>query len=107
MRSRRTGLTEADLILALQKNGIGRPATYALVLEALLKRRYVEHAGGGLAVSGKGRAVLQFLEGNYPQLFSVDFTARMEEMLDEIACKKKSYAAIVGQLWRSMEKTKE
>ncbi len=94
------GMTEADLIAVLQKNGIGRPATYALIMETLIQHSYVESgAGGSLVITPRGKAVLEFLVGRYPQLFSVGFTAKMEEMLDGIAVGRKSYSAIVGHWW--------
>ena len=100
---RQYGMTEADLIAALQKNGIGRPATYALIMETLIQRRYVESGiGGSLVITSRGKAVLEFLVGRYPQLFSVEFTAKMEEMLDGIAGGRKTYSAIVGQLWHKL-----
>jgi DNA topoisomerase-1 len=98
IRVRQQGMTEADLIVMLQKNGIGRPATYALIMETLIQRRYVENAGGILAITPRGRAVLEFLVGRYPQLFSVEFTAKMEEMLDGIVSRKVSYEHVIGQL---------
>ena len=95
IRVREHGMTEADLIALLQKNGIGRPATYALIMETLIQRRYVENAGGNLVITPRGRAVLEFLVSRYPQLFSVEFTAKMEETLDEIASRKYSYAHVL------------
>ena len=103
IRVREHGMTEADLIALLQKNGIGRPATYALIMETLLQRRYVDNAGGSLVITPRGRAVLEFLVGRYPQLFSVEFTAKMEEMLDGISSKKVSYEQTVGWLFQSLK----
>jgi DNA topoisomerase-1 len=100
IRTQRQGMTEAGLIAALQKNGIGRPATYSLILEMLIQRKYAENVSGNLTITPRGRAVLEFLLGRFPQLFSVEFTAKMEEALDGIAGGRKSYATIVGQLWR-------
>ena len=98
IRVREHGMTEADLIAVLQKNGIGRPATYALIMETLIQRRYVENAGGCLVITPRGKAVLEFLLERYPSLFSVEFTAKMEEMLDGIASRRYSYEQVVGQL---------
>ena len=103
IRVRQHGMTEADLIAVLQKNGIGRPATYALIMETLIQRRYVESgAGGSLVITPRGKAVLEFLVERYPQLFSLEFTAKMEEMLDWIAGGRKTYSAVVGQLWHKV-----
>jgi DNA topoisomerase-1 len=97
-------MTEADLIAVLQKYGIGRPATYALIMETLIQRRYVDNASGSsLVITPRGRAVLEFLVGRYPQLFSVEFTAKMEEMLDGISSKKVSYEQTVGWLFQSLK----
>ena len=95
IRVRQYGMTEADLIAVLQKNGIGRPATYALIMETLIQRRYVESVGGNLVMTPRGKAVLEFLLERYPQLFSVEFTAKMEEMLDEVASRKYSYTHVL------------
>ncbi len=96
-------MTEADLIGVRQKNGIGRPATYALILETLIQRRYVEGgSGGSLIVTPLGKAVLELLVSKYPSLFSVGFTAKMEEMLDGIAGKGRCYRVVVGQLWNEV-----
>jgi DNA topoisomerase-1 len=103
IRVREHGMTEADLIALLQKNGIGRPATYALIMETLIQRRYVENAGGSLVITLRGKAVLEFLLERYPSLFSVEFTAKMEEMLDGISSKKVSYEQTVGRLFQSLK----
>jgi DNA topoisomerase-1 len=97
------GMTEADLIAVLQKNGIGRPATYALIMETLIQRRYVEFGSGrSLIVTPRGKAVLEFLVSKYPGLFSVEFTAKMEAELNGIAKKRRSYRMVVGQLWNEV-----
>jgi len=103
IRIRQHGMTEADLIAALQENAIGRPATYALIMETLIQRRYVENAGGSLVITPRGGAVLEFLVGRYPQLFSMEFTAKMEEMLDGISSKKVLYEEVVGRLFQSLK----
>ena len=103
IRIRPHGMTEADLISLMERNGIGRPSTYAFIVDALIERGYVENAGGSLVVTPRGRAVLEFLVDRYPSLFSVQFTARMEEMLDGIAARKNSYEPVVGQLHRSLK----
>jgi DNA topoisomerase-1 len=96
-------MSEAGLIAALQKNGIGRPATYSLIIEMLLQRKYAECVSGNLTITPRGRAVLEFLVSRFPQLFSVEFTAKMEEMLDGIASKKVSYEQVVGRLFQSLK----
>jgi DNA topoisomerase IA len=68
-----------------------------------LQRNYVERAGdGSLNITLRGRAVLEFLLERYPSLFSVEFTAKMEAMLDGIASKRVSYGQVVGQLYQAL-----
>jgi DNA topoisomerase-1 len=104
VRTHRTGMTEAGLIAALQKNGIGRPATFSHIIETLIQSRYAENgAGGSLTITPRGRTVLEFLMGRYPKLFSVEFTAKMEVMLDGIASRKVSYEYVVDQLYQFLK----
>jgi DNA topoisomerase-1 len=77
--------TEASLIKALEAHGIGRPSTYASIMTTIEERAYVRRAGQALVPTFTGMAVTQFLEGNFPDLVSLDFTATMEQSLDEIA----------------------
>jgi DNA topoisomerase-1 len=103
IRVRQHGMTEADLIAALQKNGIGRPATYALIIETLIQRKYVESGtGGNLVITPRGKAVLGFLVSTYPDLFSVKFTAKMEADLDQIVLGRKSYQDVIQALWSKL-----
>ncbi len=101
-RTYRQGMTEAGLLAALQNNGIGRPATYALIIETLIQRKYAESVGGNLVITPRGKVVLEFLVSRYPQLFSVEFTAKMEDMLDEIAEGRKTYRHVIGFLWEEV-----
>jgi DNA topoisomerase-1 len=103
VRARRLGMDEAGLIDALQKHQIGRPATYSLIIETLLQRRYVERGlGGALDVTPRGRAVLEFLLTRYPKLFSIEFTAGMERTLDQIANGEKTYEQGIAPLWKTL-----
>ena len=103
IRVQQHGMTEADLIGVLQKNGIGRPATYALIMETLIQRRYVEGgSSGSLIVTPRGKAVLEFLASKYPSLLSMEFTTKMEAELDGIAKKRRSYGGVLGQLWNEV-----
>ena len=101
VRARHQALSEAGLISLMQAGGSGRPATYAIVIETLLKRQYVyREANGALVVSKRGREVLEFLLKEYPDLFSLEFTARMEKQLDEIACGGRGfYEKVLNALW--------
>ncbi len=76
--------SEAMLIDTLEKNGIGRPSTYATTMETLIKNGYVARDRRVLSPTEIGKAVNAYLVGKLPDLFNVSFTAEMEEELDQI-----------------------
>jgi len=77
--------TEASLIKELEDRGIGRPSTYATIIGTILDRGYVFRKGTALVPSFVAFAVVTLLERHFAHLVDYDFTARMEEALDEIA----------------------
>ncbi len=77
--------TEATLIRALEANGIGRPSTYASIIGTIQDRGYVVKVGTQLRPTFKALAVTKLLEKNFPQLVDEQFTADMEQSLDDIA----------------------
>ena len=79
-----TRFTDATLIKAMEENGIGRPATYANVISVLAHRDYTEKDGKLLKPTNLGETVTQFMEKNFSDIVDVQFTASMENKLDEI-----------------------
>ncbi|MEM6452752.1 MAG: type I DNA topoisomerase [Cyanobacteria bacterium P01_D01_bin.105] len=77
--------TEASLVKTLEKEGIGRPSTYATVISTIVARRYAELIGNSLVPTFTAFAVTELLEKNFPDLVDVHFTANMEQTLDEIS----------------------
>lgn len=77
--------TEASLVQALEKEGVGRPSTYATVIGTIQERGYAVKNGNQLAPTFLGFAVTRLLESHFPDLVDTKFTARMEDQLDEIA----------------------
>jgi DNA topoisomerase-1 len=77
--------TEASLVAALEKRGIGRPSTYASIMSVIEDRGYVERRGQALVPSWVAFAVIGLLEGHFGDLVDYDFTAEMEASLDRIA----------------------
>jgi DNA topoisomerase I len=77
--------TEASLVKALEELGIGRPSTYESIMRTIQDRGYVEKRGQALIPSFIAFAVVGLLEGHYPRLVDYNFTAAMEDQLDEIA----------------------
>jgi DNA topoisomerase-1 len=77
--------TEASLVKALEERGIGRPSTYAAIMGTILDRGYVRRQGQALVPEFLAFAVVNLLERHFGQLVDYEFTARMEDDLDEIA----------------------
>ncbi|MEO3776163.1 type I DNA topoisomerase [Micromonospora sp. B11E3] len=77
--------TEASLVKALEELGIGRPSTYASIMQTIQDRGYVSKRGQALIPSFLAFAVIGLLERHYPRLVDYNFTASMENELDEIA----------------------
>jgi DNA topoisomerase-1 len=77
--------TEASLVKALEELGVGRPSTYAAIMETIQNRGYVWKKGTALVPSWTSFAVISLLEQYFSKLVDYGFTANMEEELDEIA----------------------
>jgi len=77
--------TEASLIRELEERGIGRPSTYATIIQTIQDRGYVWHKGQALVPTYTAFAVVKLLEQHLPDLVDYDFTARMEDGLDAIS----------------------
>ncbi len=77
--------SEASLVKELEENGIGRPSTYASIISTIQSRRYVEVEDKRLVPTEIGEVVTDLLVEHFPDVMSVDFTARMEDDLDDIA----------------------
>lgn len=76
--------SEASLVKALEQKGIGRPSTYAVIIQTLLDRNYVVRENKQLVPTEMGFKVNDLLVENFPDIVDVSFTARMEEELDDI-----------------------
>jgi DNA topoisomerase-1 len=77
--------SERTLVEALEEFGIGRPSTYASIISTLENREYVRKEGRRFFATPLGEVVVEFLKQHFAEVVDVDFTARMEETLDEIA----------------------
>lgn len=83
--------TEAGLVKELEKRGIGRPSTYASIINTIITRGYVEKEGRSLKPTDTGEVVSKFLEDHFANYISDSFTAEMEDELDDIAQGKREY----------------
>lgn len=77
--------TEATLVQELEKMGIGRPSTYATIIDKLFERKYVAKDGNALVPTFTGFGVVQLLENNFSTMVDYGFTSTMEDGLDRIA----------------------
>jgi DNA topoisomerase-1 len=92
--------SEAGLVKELEKRGIGRPSTYASIIKTLEDRGYVEKINKALVPTDTGDVVSSFLEANFADYISDDFTAHMEDDLDQIAEGKKEYIKILSDFYK-------
>lgn len=83
--------TDAGLIKELEKRGIGRPSTYASIIKTIVDRGYVIKENKALKPTDTGDVVSSFLEEHFKNYISDDFTASMEDQLDEISNGKRTY----------------
>ncbi|MGD1821233.1 MAG: type I DNA topoisomerase [Pleomorphochaeta sp.] len=77
--------TEASLVRELEQKGIGRPSTYASIIDTLLNRQYLVKEGSALVPTFVGFAVCQYLSNSFPKYVDYDFTRLLEADLDDIA----------------------
>ncbi len=91
--------TEAALVKALEEYGIGRPSTYASIIQTLLFRKYVEMEGRSFRPSDVGRAVSKFLSGHFTRYVDYDFTAKMEDDLDAVSRGEEDWVPLMEKFW--------
>ena len=91
--------TEASLVKALEELGIGRPSTYAPILETIQKRGYVELVDRKFRPTELGRVVVDLLKEYFPNIVDVEFTARMEAALDEVEDGKQDWVSLVRSFY--------
>ena len=92
--------SEAGLIKILEKFGIGRPSTYAPTLHTIQARGYVEKIDRRFKPKEMGLIVNKLLVKHFPKIVDIDFTAKMEQDLDEIALGKKEWQPIISEFWK-------
>ncbi len=99
--------TEATLVKELEEKGIGRPSTYAAIISTLVEREYVTKDQGRFTPTLLGERVSVLLVKNFEDIFDVNFTARMEEELDDVEEGKRSWRASVKEFWDRFEEDLE
>ncbi len=92
--------TEATLVKRMEELGIGRPSTYASVLSTIVDREYVRKEQNRLIPEDKGRIVTIFLMNFFRKYVGYEFTANLEEQLDEISAGDLDYKEVLAKFWR-------
>ncbi|MHB2265128.1 type I DNA topoisomerase [Aliihoeflea sp. PC F10.4] len=92
--------SEASLIKKMEELGIGRPSTYAATLKTLEDRDYITNEKRKLVPQSKGRLVTSFLESFFERYVEYDFTASLEEKLDQISDGKLAWKDVLRDFWR-------
>ncbi|HEX7065281.1 MAG TPA: type I DNA topoisomerase [Bacillales bacterium] len=96
--------TEARLVRTLEELGIGRPSTYAPTLDTIQRRNYVQLDGRNFVPTELGEIVLELIVDFFPEVLNVEFTAKMENELDEIEEGKENWVGIIDEFYRDFEK---
>lgn len=91
--------TEASLVKELEKSGIGRPSTYATIMNKIQSRDYTVKEKGSLKPTELGRVIAQMLEENFKMIMDVGFTSAMEDELEEIAYNHKNWKVLLHDFW--------
>ncbi|MGB9791404.1 MAG: type I DNA topoisomerase [Thermacetogeniaceae bacterium] len=99
--------TEASLVKTLEENGIGRPSTYAPIIATIQSRGYVVKEDKYLYPTELGCIVVDLLKEYFPKIIDVDFTAGMEEKLDQIEEGQKSWQEVVAEFYQPFKRDLE
>ncbi len=91
--------SEAGLIKTLEERGIGRPSTYAPIIDTIIARNYVEKNDKQFVPTELGFVVVDFLIAHFEKLINVDFTAQLEKNLDEVANGKETYQSVLADFY--------
>lgn len=95
--------TESSLVKKLESEGIGRPSTYASIIETLKKREYVKIEGKSFIPSALGYEIKEVLEENFPNIMDVKFTAELENELDDVADGEKDWVSLLKIFYTDLE----
>jgi DNA topoisomerase-1 len=95
--------SEASLVKALEEYGIGRPSTYASIISTLQTREYVELESRRFIPTDIGKIVGKFLTDHFTQYVDYDFTAKLEDDLDEISRGEKDWLPVLDEFWQPFQ----
>ena len=92
--------TEASLVKTLEEKGIGRPSTYATIISTIIDRRYIQKEQKQLVPTDLGRVVNKLLTENFTDIINVEFTADIENKLDEVAEGNESWKKVIKEFYK-------
>ena len=95
--------TDASLIKKMEELGIGRPSTYASILQVLVNRSYVEKEKGRHIPQERGRILTAFLNNFFGKYIEYDFTADLEKQLDKVSDGKLNYKNLLKEFWNGFK----
>jgi len=96
--------SEASLVKALEEYGIGRPSTYASIIQTLLFKKYCELLNKRFVPTDLGKIVNRFLTGNFERYVDYGFTASMEDELDSISRGEEDWVHVLERFWAELKK---
>ncbi|MDP2921733.1 MAG: type I DNA topoisomerase [Candidatus Omnitrophota bacterium] len=99
--------SDASLVKALEEDGIGRPSTYAPIIQTIIFRNYVKRKEGYFTPSELGMVVTDLLKKSFPKILDLEFTAKMEEELDEIEEGREKSEDVLKRFYTPFEKDVE
>lgn len=100
-------LTESSLVKTLETEGIGRPSTYASIIETLKKREYVELKNKSFVPTDVGYEVKSKLDKYFPNIMNIKFTAQMEDELDEVDGGEKNWIDLLKEFYKELQEYEE
>lgn len=95
---------DATLVKAMEENGIGRPSTYASIISVLARREYTEKENKFIKPTQLGEIVCDYMEKNFPDIMSLNFTARLEGALDKVADGGQQWQELIGAFYPRLQK---
>jgi DNA topoisomerase-1 len=95
---------EASLVKELEERGIGRPSTYSAILSTIQERQYVQKVGGKFSPTEIGLVVTDLLVENFRDIFDIQYTARLEEQLDEVEDGKEKWTDALDEFYKKFAK---
>jgi len=97
--------SEASLVKTLEEHGIGRPSTYASIIQTLQSREYAEVESRRFFPTDKGRVVNKYLTMHFEKYIDYDFTANLEDQLDAVSRGEKQWIPVLEDFWKPFKKT--